>query len=31
MGIDMAQNETPLLDYDGRRVDYHIPVSEDVC
>lgn len=29
MGIDMAQNETPLLDYDGRRVDYHIPVIED--
>lgn len=29
MGIDMAQNETPLLDHDGRRVDYNIPVIEE--
>ena len=29
MGIDMTQNETSLLDYVGRRIDYHIPVIEE--
>lgn len=30
MGINMAQNETPLLDHVGRRIDYNIPVIEDL-
>ena len=28
-GTNMDQNETPLLDHDGRRIDYNFPVFEE--